>query len=241
MQERLQKILSHAGVASRRETERLISEGHVKVNGKVVTEMGTKVDAGKDRIQVDGRLVAKEKLVYLLLYKPKGCVTTSKDPEGRQTVLDLLEGIDARVYPVGRLDYHTEGLLLLTNDGELTQALIHPRHQVEKEYLVQVKGIPSEEKLDRLRAGIRLEDGVTAPVEVRLQEVLHEKNRSVLTVVLREGRNRQVRRMFDAIGFPVWSLKRIRFAFLTLQGVRRGKWRHLTTEEVADLYQFKPE
>ena len=126
-------------------------------------------------------------------------------------------------------------------DGELTQALIHPRHQVEKEYLVQVKGIPSEEKLDRLRAGIRLEDGVTAPVEVRLQEVLHEKNRSVLTVVLREGRNRQVRRMFDAIGFPVWSLKRIRFAFLTLQGVRRGKWRHLTTEEVADLYQFKPE
>ena len=241
MQERLQKILSHAGVASRREAERLISEGHVKVNGKVVTELGTKVDAGKDRIQVDGRLVAKEKPVYLLLYKPKGCVTTSKDPEGRQTVLDLLDGIDARVYPVGRLDYHTEGLLLLTNDGELTHALIHPKHQVEKEYLVQVKGIPSEEKLDRLRAGICLEDGMTAPVEVRLQEILHEKNRSVLTVVLREGRNRQVRRMFDVIGFPVWSLKRIRFAFLTLQGVRRGKWRHLTTEEVAGLYQFKPE
>lgn len=235
MQERLQKVLSQAGVASRREAERLIVEGRVKVNGRLVTELGTKVDVDKDHVRVDGKPIRKEGLVYLLLHKPKGCVTTAKDPEGRRTVLDLLEGVEARVYPVGRLDYNTEGLLLLTNDGQLTQALIHPRHQVEKEYLAQVRGLPAEETLDRLRTGIRLEDGVTAPAEIYLLETLPEKNRAIVKVVLREGRNRQVRRMFEAIGHPVWSLKRVRFAFLTLQGVRRGQWRHLTAEEVARL------
>ncbi|EGO63669.1 pseudouridine synthase [Acetonema longum] len=235
MTERLQKVLSQAGVASRRQAEQYILEGRVSVNGKVIKELGTKVTPGKDRIRVDGKIIGAEKLVYILLYKPKGVVSTMSDPEGRKTVKSLVEDIPERIYPVGRLDYNTEGLLLMTNDGELAQALTHPSHEIEKTYLARVLGQPAEEKLDRLRIGIRLEDGVTAPAKLILLEHDREKNITQVEIIIHEGKNRQVRRMFEAIGHPVNQLKRVSFAFLTLQGVRRGRYRHLTTAEVQQL------
>lgn len=235
MTERLQKVLSQAGVASRRQAEQYILEGRVTVNGRVVKELGTKVTPGKDQIRVDGKIIGAEKSVYILLYKPKGVVSTMSDPEGRKTVKSLVEDISERIYPVGRLDYSTEGLLLMTNDGELAHALTHPSHEIEKTYLARVLGLPAEEKLDRLRIGIRLEDGVTAPAKVTRLEHDPEKNITRVEITIHEGKNRQVRRMFEAIGHPVNQLKRVSFAFLTLQGVRRGHYRHLTTPEVQQL------
>ena len=233
--ERLQKIISQAGIASRRESETLITEGRVSVNGKVVTELGTKVDPTKDKVRVDGKPIRGEKLVYLLLFKPKGAVSTLSDPQGRQTVADLVAEVPERVYPVGRLDFNTEGALLLTNDGELTHALLHPSRRVKKTYIARLQGIPAEEKLDRLRAGVKLDDGPTAPAEVYLIETDREKDDSRIEVTIYEGRNRQVRRMCDAIGYPVKQLKRISFAFLNLDGLKRGQHRHLTEDEVKRL------
>lgn len=235
MTERLQKVLSQAGVASRRQAEQYILEGRVSVNGKVIKELGTKVTPSRDHIRVDGKIIGAEKPVYILLYKPKGVVSTMSDPEGRKTVKSLVEDIPERIYPVGRLDYNTEGLLLMTNDGELAYVLTHPSHEIEKTYLARVLGLPAEEKLDRLRIGIRLEDGVTAPAKLILLEHDREKNITQVEITIHEGKNRQVRRMFEAIGHPVNQLKRVSFAFLTLQGVRRGRYRHLTTAEVQQL------
>ncbi|MEG6585686.1 pseudouridine synthase [Dendrosporobacter sp. 1207_IL3150] len=235
MLERLQKIISQAGVASRREAENLIEAGRVTVNGKVITELGTKVQPGKDRVAVDGKLLKSEENVYIIMNKPKGVVTTMKDPDGRQTVIDYLRDIPQRVYPVGRLDYNTEGLLLLTNDGELTHALIHPSQKVYKTYVVKVKGVPPEEKLDKLRVGIRLEDGMTAPAKIHLTEIDQEKNSATLEFIIHEGKNRQIRRMCEAIGYPVRLLKRIKFATLSLQGLKRGQYRHLTAAELDEL------
>ena len=235
MPERLQKIISQAGIASRRGAEELIKEGRVKVNGSIVTELGAKAELRKDTITVDGKPVKREKHVYLLLYKPKGIVTSLHDPDGRKTVTTLLHGIKERVYPVGRLDYNTEGLLLLTNDGALTNALTHPRHEIAKTYQAKVLGRPSEEKLDTLRIGVMLEDGLTAPATLRFLEFDNDKGISLIEIVIHEGRNRQVRRMFDHIGHPVRNLKRIRLAFLTLSGLRRGQYRHLEKEEVEQL------
>lgn len=235
MQERLQKIISEAGVASRRKAEELIVDGRVTVNGKKVSELGTKVVRGRDTIAVDGKPIGVAKKYYILLNKPKGVITSLHDPEGRQTVAEYISDIPARLYPVGRLDYATEGLLLMTNDGELTNGLLHPSQEIYKTYLAEVAGIPSEEKLDRLRVGIKLEDGLTAPARVRVIGKDEEKGRTQLEVVIHEGRNRQVRRMCEAIGHPVNKLKRVQFAFLTLEGVRRGKYRHLDRDEVARL------
>lgn len=238
MPERLQKVISRAGIASRRRAEELILAGRVTVNGKAVSELGTKVEPERDVVAVDGKQLAKERQTYILLYKPKGVVTTLHDPEGRRTVADFLRGVETRVHPVGRLDYNTEGLLLLTNDGPLTNALTHPSHEIDKTYLTEVVGNPPEEKLDLLRAGIRLSDGLTAPARVRVLGRDSEKNRTELEVIIREGRNRQVRRMFEAIGHPVNKLKRVKFAFLTLEGVRRGRYRHLDRDEVTRLKQL---
>jgi len=238
-QERLQKVLAQRGLASRRQSEELIKAGRVKVNGKVVTELGTKVDAQRARIVVDDKpLAVAGKKVYLLLHKPKGVVTTSKDPDGRSTVLDLLKGqIKERVYPVGRLDYNTEGLILLTNDGALTELLIHPRHQIAKTYKVRVKGFPPEELLDKMRMGMTLENGEkTAPCTIHIWEQDPARGCTTLQVILTEGKNRQIRRMFELMRHPVMALKRIQFGFLTLEGVRRGTFRELTKEEVARLY-----
>ncbi|AJY78015.1 pseudouridine synthase [Paenibacillus beijingensis] len=233
--ERLQKILAQAGVASRRKCEELIQSGQVEVNGQTVTELGTKADPSADIITVNGKPIRSEKKVYLMMNKPKGVITSATDPQGRKVVTDYLEGIKERVYPIGRLDYDTEGLLLLTNDGEFANLLTHPSHHVPKTYLATVKGVPHGSALDQLKKGIKLEDGMTAPAEVEYYDVDPDNNSSTITITIYEGRNRQVRRMFDAISHPVVRLKRIRFGELGLQNMKRGRFRHLTPQEVKEL------
>jgi 23S rRNA pseudouridine2605 synthase len=233
MEERLQKFLAAAGVASRRQAEQLMLDGRVTVNGKVTTELGSKVDPETDAVKVDGKRVHGERMAYVLLYKPKNTICTVDDPEQRQTVMELVKGVKARLYPVGRLDYDTTGALLLTNDGELANMLMHPRHRFTKTYLAKVKGIPTEERLEKLRRGVNIEGVRTAPAEARLVTV-KEKN-SLVELVLREGRNRQVKRMFLEIGHPVIRLHRPAYAFLSLEGLEPGSWRFLAPEEVKRL------
>lgn len=233
--ERLQKILSQAGICSRREAEARILAGRVMVNGQVVTELGVKVDPAKDEIAVDGKRITAQKLMYILLNKPSGVVTTLSDPQGRKHVAELLQGVSERVYPVGRLDYHTQGLLLLTNDGDLANRLMHPRHHVDKTYVVKTSGAVSEDRLDILRTGINLSDGITAPALIRVLRVDNEQSFSMVEVTIHEGKNRQIRRMFEAIGYPVQKLERTKIAFLTLQDLPTGAFRHLTKDEVNSL------
>lgn len=232
--ERIQKVMATAGVASRRHCEAMIAAGLVKVNGRVVTEPGTKVDPQKDKIQVDGEtLRLSTRKYYLLMYKPRGYVTTMSDEKGRKQVTDLLKGIMARVYPVGRLDYDSEGLLLLTNDGELTFALTHPSHLVHKTYLARVEGIPKKDQLEQMSKGLNLEDGPTAPAQVRL--VGQHDGNALVEVTIHEGRNRQIRRMFEHIGYRVLRLKRIKMGDLSLETMRPGEYRHLSELEVSQL------
>ena len=229
--ERLQKLIAQAGICSRREAEKIISAGRVTVDGKIFRELGAKADPSKNKIRVDGKLLhfGAEK-IYLLLNKPRGYVSTVKDERGRKTVLDLLgENFSERLWPVGRLDLNSEGLLLLTNDGDLTNALIHPRFEVSKTYRAKISGDVTEEKLDKLRAGIELDDGLTAPAEIFLLE------KNLVEVTIHEGRNRQVRRMFAAVGLDVKRLRRIKFSFLTLDGLKVGAFRKLTAEEISRL------
>ncbi len=237
MKERLQKFLSQAGIASRREAEKIILSGRVKVNGVVIKELGTKVETLTDKVAVDGKLVLAQKKVYYIFNKPRGVITTLSDPEGRKTVADYVQELPEKVFPVGRLDYNTEGLLLMTNDGELAQMLSHPSHNIKKTYRVSAMGIIGEEELDKLRLGIKLEYGMTAPALVNLVEYLHEKNMTVFDITIHEGRNRQVRRMCDAIGHSVRYLKRTKFAGMTLSDVKRGSMRELSADEVKNLYR----
>jgi 23S rRNA pseudouridine2605 synthase/16S rRNA pseudouridine516 synthase len=235
---RLQKLLSMAGVASRRASETLILEGRVEVNGEVVTTLGSKADPTRDQIRVDGRRIRFDvQPRYIVLNKPKGYVTTRRDPQGRQTVLDLLDGVREYVYPVGRLDYESEGLLLMTSDGDLAARLTHPRHGVERVYDAIVSGVPDERALDALRRGVVLDEQRTQPAEVRRGNTVgrggHETTR--LTITLREGRNRQVRRMCAHIGHPVRRLTRIRMGPIRLDDLAPGRWRDLTPREVAAL------
>ncbi|CAH0118703.1 MULTISPECIES: pseudouridine synthase [unclassified Paenibacillus] len=235
--ERLQKILAAAGVASRRKCEELILQGKVEVNGQAVTTLGTKADPANDLITVNGKPIATEKKIYMMFNKPKGVITSANDPQGRKVVTDFLAGVRERVYPVGRLDYDTEGLLLLTNDGEFANLLTHPKHHVPKTYLATVKGVPHGTQLDRLKEGIMLEDGMTSPAEVEYQDVDPDKNEATIRITIYEGRNRQVRRMFEAISHPVVRLKRIKFGELSLQNLKRGRYRLLTAQEVNELKQ----
>lgn len=238
MNERLQKILSQAGVASRRAAEKLIAEGRVTVNGTTVREMGVKADPGVDDIRVDGRRVkGAERHRYILLYKPAGYVTTRSDPQRRPTVIDLLRGVREYVYPVGRLDYDTEGLLLLTNDGDLAAKLTHPRHEVPRTYEARVAGVPDEAALERLRTGIPLDGKRTLPAQVKL---LGGRTDGVVLITIREGRNRQVRRMLEAVGHPVKALTRIRFGPIADPRLKPGQWRELTTAELASLNRARP-
>jgi pseudouridine synthase len=231
---RLQKVLAHAGIASRREAEKIILSGRVKVDGKVITELGTRVDPEKNCIEVDNKPISRaEKKGYYLLNKPKGYVTTMKDPRGRLTVNDLLKDIDERVYPVGRLDYDTTGVLIITNDGELANALAHPKKEIEKCYHALVRGTPSNEALKMLREGVQLEDGKTAPAKVRVLEI--KENKSCLEIIIHEGKNRQVKRMCEAIQHKVLRLKRTRFGPLELGDLRAGKLRELTANEIKTL------
>ena len=237
--ERLQKLISRAGIASRRTAEKMIAEGRVSVDGQVVTQMGVSVDPVKHRICVDGKpLTKRERLVYFMLYKPRGYISTVKDERGRRTVLELLPDIPERVYPVGRLDGNTEGLLLLTNDGILMNGLLHPRNEIRKTYIAQVEGDVTADAVGHLRRGVRLSDGMTAPAEVHILARDGERGRTQLEIVIHEGRNRQVRRMCEAVGYTVHRLKRIRFASLDLYGLRRGGCRSLTEEEVSFLYEL---
>jgi 23S rRNA pseudouridine2605 synthase len=240
MAERLQKILSAAGVASRRAAETLIQEGRVSVNGTTVTELGTKADAGSDDIRVDGRRIKPaERRRYILLYKPRGYITSRSDPQQRPTVIDLLArgGLRNYVYPVGRLDYDSEGLLLLTSDGDLAMRLTHPRHGIAREYEVRVRGVPDRHTLERVAKGIMLEGRKTAPAEVELRKVIEGDSgaQAVLSLVIYEGRNRQVRNMCDAIGHPVVRLRRVRIGPITDDRIRPGEFRDLTDREVASL------
>jgi len=237
MEIRLQKIISAAGVASRRAAEKLIEEGRVQVNGATVTELGTKADPDTDDIRVDERRIKQpQRHRYLLLNKPRGYVTTRSDPEHRPTVLDLLKGVREYVYPVGRLDFDSEGLLLLTNDGDLAATLMHPRHEVERVYEAQVLGVPDAHDIDRLSRGIVIEGRRTSPANVELlRERRTDGDTSVLRVTIHEGRTRQVRKMADAIGHPVRTLKRVRIGPIADKGLRPGSYRELTTEEVRKL------
>jgi pseudouridine synthase len=238
MEERLQKLIAAAGVASRRHAEELIAAGAVTVNGRVVTEQGTKADPARDHIKVRGRLInpllAERQKVYVLLNKPRGYLSSVSDPEGRPLVTELVPAALGKLHPVGRLDFNTEGLLLLTNDGELTNYVTAARNKVQKVYEVKVKGVPPEAAIERLRRGITLDDGVrTAPAQVkRLDET--DAN-SWFEVVLQEGRNQQIRRMFDEIGHSVLKLRRTRIGRLTDEGMKPGAWRHLSPAEVAAL------
>lgn len=232
-QERLQKILAAAGIASRRKAEEIILAGRVRVNGEVVNQLGAKADPDTDRIEVDGRTVLAEAPVVLVLNKPRGVVSTASDPEGRETVVDLVRGVRARVYPVGRLDYATSGALLMTNDGELAHALTHPKFGVEKVYLVKLKGRATQSVLDRWRKGVALEDGKTQPAEVFMLE--QTEAFTWVRIAIREGRNRQIRRMAEATGLEVSKLKRVAFAGVTIEGLRPGQWRELTDRELGRL------
>jgi pseudouridine synthase len=234
MEERLQKILARAGIASRRHCEEMISAGMVKVNGKVVTKPGTKVIPAKDMITVNGKTVLLTgNKIYLALYKPRGYVSTMHDDRGRKQVVDLLKGVVERVHPVGRLDYNSEGLLLLTNDGDLTYALTHPKHQVSKTYLIRVQGAPGKDKLDQMSTGLLLEDGPTAPAKVSL--VSAGGGKALLEITLREGRNRQIRRMCEHIGHPVLRLQRTRVGNITLGDLLPGQYRYLNRSELKEL------
>ena len=235
MMERLQKLLSMAGVASRRASEELITQGRVEVNGEVVRTLGSKADPATDTIKVDGRRLRFDaRARYIVLNKPKGVVTTRKDPERRRTVIELLKGVREYVYPVGRLDYESEGLLLLTSDGDLAAKLTHPRHQVERVYEAIVVGTPEDTDLEKLRRGIFLDGSRTAPAQVRRAGTIKQGRQQLtrLTVTLHEGRNRQVRRMCASIGHPVRKLTRTRMGPIALGDLRPGQWRDLTEREV---------
>jgi pseudouridine synthase len=236
--ERLQKILSAAGVASRRASETLIREGRVTVNGESVTALGSKADPARDDIRVDGRRVAAPaRRRYILLNKPRGYVTTRSDPQQRRTVMDLLTKVREYVYPVGRLDYDSEGLLLLTNDGELAARLMHPRHEVERVYLARVRGVPSPHALERLASGVRLDGRKTAPARVRLIDA-HDGAagpQGTIEMALHEGRQRQVRRMLETVGHPIVRLRRIRIGPIADDQMPLGHWRELTPREVDKL------
>ena len=237
--ERLQKIISAAGLASRRQAEEWIQAGRVAVNGEVVRELGARADWQTDRIEVDGRPLQRAGLVYYLLNKPYGVITSLQDPQGRKTVADLVvaAGVHERVYPVGRLDYDTEGLLLLTNDGELTQGLSHPRFEVEKEYEVDVEERPLPELLKRLEAGVSLADGLTATART-FPPVIAENGFWRFRIIIHEGRNRQVRRMAEAVGLTARRLKRVRYGFLTLGGLKAGEVRPLASAEIMRLQEL---
>jgi len=232
--ERLQKYMARTGIASRRRCEQLIASGIVKVNGETVTRPGILVDPLMTRVEINGKVLRQtEAKVYLALYKPRYFITTLDDPQGRRKVTDLIKNIPHRLFPVGRLDYDSEGLLLLTNDGQLTYLITHPSHQISKTYLAWVKGNPSSEELSMMAKGLLLSDGWTSPAQVSLQRTT--KHGSILKITIYEGRKRQIRRMCDQIGYPVERLKRISIGQLKIDGLKPGQYRFLTFEEIEQL------
>ncbi|MDC3415416.1 pseudouridine synthase [Aquibacillus salsiterrae] len=233
-QERLQKVIAQSGYTSRRKAEQLIEAGKVKVNGAIVKTLGAKVSPN-DAIEVEGIPLEKEQPVYYMLYKPRGVISSVKDEKGRKVVTDLLPEVKERLFPVGRLDYDTSGILLLTNDGEFANLLMHPKHQIDKIYVAKVKGIPTKEELQTFKKGIRI-DGERLKAEfVKIISSDRQKNTSIIQLVLHQGKNRQIRRMMESINCPVMKLKREQYGFLTLHGLNPGEFRELTPKEVNQL------
>jgi len=238
MTERLQKVMSEFGVASRRKCEEMIASGKVKVNGQLVIEQGCKVDKEKDIIEVDGKIIKNIEIKsYILLNKPVGYITSVKDQFGRPTVLDLLKDLSARVFPIGRLDYDTEGLILLTNDGELTYRITHPKHNIDKTYRALVRGEVSEQDIKAFSMGIAIEDYVTAPA--RLEIIRCSEGNDIIDITIHEGKNRQVRKMCSAIGHEVIRLKRIRIGKIGLGALKPGEWRKLSEPEINYLKEYR--
>lgn len=232
--ERLQKVMAHAGVASRRKCEELITQGRVKVQGQVVDQLGVKVSPN-DRIEVDGIPIYREEPRYILLYKPRNYISAVEDDKGRPVVVDLINGVDERIYPIGRLDFDTTGLLLLTNDGDFANRMMHPRFQVEKVYIAKIKGIPQADALKRLAKGVMVDGKLTSKANVKLLKQNTSNQTAVVELTIHEGWNHQVKKMFEAIGHPVIKLKREAFAFLNLDKMQAGDWRYLTSFEVDKL------
>ena len=235
--ERLQKVIAASGVASRRKAEELIKEGKVKINGKVVTELGTKVD-NKDTIEVDNKIIEKELKEYYLLNKPRGVITSTTDDKGRKTVVDLID-TESRIYPVGRLDYDTTGALLLTNDGEFANILTHPKNNIEKVYLAKLNGIITGVQINKLKDGVMLDDVLVKPSRVKLKKVNQENNTSMVEITIHEGKNHEVKRLFQSVGFLVDKLTRERIAIFNLEGLKSGEYRKLTPKEVQIIYSYK--
>jgi len=234
MEIRLQKLIAGTGLASRRKAEVLIATGRVTVNGKVVKELGTKVDPAKDHVKVDGKhLSSPEPFVYVILNKPKNVMSTLDDPGGRTTVKDYLHGISLRVFPVGRLDFDSEGLMLMTNNGDLAQALLHPRYHVPKTYLIKVKGVLTDEEIRKLEQGVKLEDGMTSPATVK--KIRKAEANSWVEITIREGRKHQVKRMLESVGHPVIKLTRVKMGPLSLGNLESGEFRFLTDREANAL------
>ena len=238
MKERLQKVLSHAGVCSRRKAEELITKGQVRVNGRVVRELGSEADPMRDTIEVMGEVIRRERPKYFLFYKPDRVITSLSDPEGRRTVADYFRNVRERVFPVGRLDYHSEGAILMTNDGELDNLLTHPRFQVNKVYEVTVRGRFSPKAAEKMAKGVKIDTGMTAPCEIEILEYNKEKNKTKVRMTLHEGKNREIRKMMEVFHHMVFELVRVQYAFLTLNGLKRGEYRKLTREEVKKLYDL---
>lgn len=236
MAERLQKVMANAGVASRRASEKLISAGRVRVNGKVVTELGVKV-TGDDAVEVDGRLLEqKDTKVYFILYKPRGVISAAKDDKGRKVVTDFFTELPQRIYPVGRLDYDTSGLVLMTNDGDLANKLMHPSYHVNKTYVAKVKGIPDSKALEQLRHGVKIDSRhKSSPAKAKVISIDKKKDTAVVSLTIHEGRYHQVKNMLQAVGHPVKKLKRETYGFLNLTGLTSGDFRELTNVEIAEL------
>lgn len=234
--ERLQKVIAQSGITSRRKAEELIVNGKVKVNGKIITQLGTKV-SDKDHIEVDDILISKEKKEYYILNKPRGVVTTTNDDRNRKTVVDLIP-TKARIYPVGRLDYDTTGLLLLTNDGDFANILTHPTSQIEKVYIAKLKGIIKVEQINRLKNGIYLDEQLVQANRIKLKKVDPKTNTCMVQITISEGKNHQVKRMFEEVGYEVLKLKREKEAFFDLKNLASGEFRRLTPKEVAKVYSL---
>lgn len=232
--ERLQKVIAQSGITSRRKAEQLIIDGKVTVNGKLVKELGTKV-TGDDTVEVNGIPIEKEIPVCYLLYKPRGVISSVKDDKNRKVVTDLLEGVTERIYPIGRLDYDSSGLLLLTNDGEFANLLMHPKYGVEKVYVAKIKGLPDNKVLNKLRKGVKSESDVLKAESYQILSSDRKKNNTILQLTLKEGKNRHVRRMMEALGYPVIKLKRERYGMLTLEGLKPGEYRSLTPKEIKQM------
>lgn len=232
---RINKYIAHAGVASRRKAEELIKQGLVTLNGQMVTELATTVKSG-DRVEVEGQPIYNEEKVYYLLNKPRGVISSVRDDKGRQTVVDLLPEVKERIYPVGRLDLDTSGLLILTNDGDFTDKMLHPRHEIDKVYVARVKGLASKDNLRPLTKGIVIDGKKTQPARYRIVKTDKEKNRSVVELTIHEGRNHQVKKMFEAVGLMVDKLSRTRFGTLDLSGLNPGEARRLNKKEISQLY-----